>query len=297
MGKMPKIPEPIPDIPFVDTHCHLPWTEGKSRTPPPEEQLAEFKKMNGQFLITSSIDLKSTLVASKFAEQNSGVYFSCGMAPQTVTYTPAAKYAEVFKEWKTFVEKREDQILSFGEIGLDFHHAKALNERQKQIRALEDILSFIVDKKKPIVLHVRNPSGGDKDVNHPEHPFNNSDAATRQILKILEKFKVNPSKVLFHCYSGPVSINDELVNLGFYFSVPSSAHGFMKWYKVSRSLPLEKLVSETDSPFQHPWMMKPMNTPSNARFAVAAVAYSHGAEQEDVARKMLENAKKFFSIK
>lgn len=298
MGNRLQIDQPAGEWEYVDTHCHVPWTGGRSRTSSPEKQLEAFKQSRGKFFITSAIDLESSKILHEFAMQHDSVHFSCGWAPQTVTYTPVHEYEQDLQEWKSFVESRVDDIIAFGELGLDFHHAKTLQERERQVNELESILSFLleIDGKKPVALHVRNASPRDKDTANPNHPYNEQDGATNEILKVMDAMGVNLNKVLFHCFSGPKTMNDYLVSRGFLFSVPSSAFSIFRWYNVSKNLPLDRLVTETDSPFQHPWLRKPVNTPSNAKYSIAAIANSHDTSQEEVARQTVENAIKFFNV-
>ncbi|HME52251.1 MAG TPA: TatD family hydrolase [Candidatus Lokiarchaeia archaeon] len=305
MGKSLNIPEPEPGLSFCDVHCHVPWTEGTissdkgmSSLPPPEMQIEELKERGGLFFISSSIDLNTTRSCLEFVKNHEEVYFTCGMGPQAVTYTKKQVFESQFEEWLSIMNEHADfsRLVAFGEIGLDFHHAKTSKQRERQINELDRILSIVVDKGKPIVFHVRNAGPNDKDPNDAGHPFNEPDAAARQILTLVETHGIEPSRVLFHCYSGPASLNDELAARGFWFSVPSSAFGFDRWYKVSMTLPVERLMTETDAPFQHPRSMEPINMPSNARYAIAVIAQARGLDQATVAGITLENAKKFFGI-
>ncbi|MBN2152865.1 MAG: TatD family hydrolase, partial [Candidatus Lokiarchaeota archaeon] len=134
------MPEPEAGIPFVDTHCHIADRNFKGSLPAPATQLAEYRKAGGQFLLVCSIDVESTKDALAFALANKGVYFSCGWAPQTVTYTPAGRYEEDFKEWTRLVGDNLGSIVAFGEIGLDFHHAKTLEKRERQIQEFDKVL-------------------------------------------------------------------------------------------------------------------------------------------------------------
>jgi TatD DNase family protein len=298
MGSKLNTPRPIEGLQFADVHCHLPWTEGRRdpTLPTPEKQLQNFRAIGGQFLITSSIDMKSASIMLEFCKKHDGVYLACGMAPQTVTYTEETKYQADFKKWKSFVEKNLDDISCFGEIGLDFHHAKTIEKRIKQINELKNIFSFLAGKEKPIMLHVRNAGPGDMDHQNPNHSYNDDDGATRNILKILNQYNISPKSVMFHCYSGPISMNQELSKMGFTFSIPSSSFGFNKWNKIANNLPLDQVVTETDSPFQHPELMKPVNVPSNARFAIATLAHLNKKNQEEVAEIVLKNARAFFNL-
>lgn len=285
-------------IPFADTHCHVPWTEGKPHPslPSPDEQVADLLAAGGQFAITCSIDMASALACETFARRHEKVYFSCGMAPQTVTYTREEKYNREFGQWLAFIDEHMDSIVAFGEIGLDFHHAKTMRQREAQVRELDTILDAITTHKKPIVLHVRNAGPGDVDKVNETHPYNGPGSATTTIVDMLDRHGVDPARVLFHCYSGPVTANEDLVRRGFTFSVPSSAFGFDRWYKVSASIPLGRLVTETDAPFQHPTSMGPVNVPANARHAVAAIARSHGVSPLEAGRATVGTAMRFFGI-
>lgn len=298
MGSKLNTPSPVDGLEFADVHCHLPWTEGKKHPglPSPEKQLEDFRAIGGQFLITSSIDLKSAGIMLEFCKKHDDVYLACGMAPQTVTYTQEEKYHADFKKWTSFVEQNLDGILCFGELGLDFHHAKTAEKRDKQVVELKNILSFLVDKGKPITLHVRNAGPRDQDPRDAAHPYNDRDAATKKVVEILKEFKFSPKDVMFHCYSGPRSMTGELARMGFTFSVPSSSFGFRKWNKIAKDLPLEQVVTETDSPFQHPKVMKPVNVPSNARCGIATLAHLNQEKQEKVAEIVFQNAKRFFNL-
>jgi len=77
---------------------------------------------------------------------------------------------------------------------------------------------------------------------------------------------------------------------------PSSTFGFERWNKPTRLSPLDPLVTETDSYYQHPYKRGPINVPSNARYALAAIAYSHNISQKLVSEKTIENAKRFFKF-
>ncbi len=56
------------------------------------------------------------------------------------------------------------------------------------------------------------------------------------------------------------------------------------------------IISETDSYYQHPYKRGPINVPSNVRYAIAAIAYSHNVTQKLVSDRTVENAKRFFKL-
>lgn len=299
MSKKIVVQEPEMGLKFIDVHCHLPFHRPKNdRLPTDREQYSNYFKMGGQFLITSTIDMQTldlTLDFMKKFDKNFG--FTCGWAPQTVTYTPKEKYTSEWKKWVEFIQNNQEKYLAIGEIGLDFHHAKTLDKRNRQIEVFKEILELTKDFNKPYILHVRNAAEHEFDKKHPKHRYNKRDGVNKEILNILKEFKINPKKVMWHCFSGPESYGRILPNDGFMLSVPSSAYGFDRWRKVTRLSPLEFLVTETDSYYQHPYKRGPLNVPSNVRYSVAAIAHSHNIPQKVASEKTIENAKSFFNLK
>ena len=298
MTKNIKVSEPEDNLKFIDVHCHLPFPRPKNdQLPTDQEQYLNYFKLGGQFLITSTIDmhtLELTLSFMKKFDKNFG--FTCGWAPQTVTYTPENKYNLEWVKWINFIQNNSDKYLGIGEIGLDFHHAKTLEKRNKQVEEFRKIIDLTRDLNKPYILHVRNAAEHEFDRQHPKHRFNKKDGANKEILKILKEFNISPKKILWHCFSGPEDYGRTLPNQGFIISVPSSAYGFNRWRKVSENTPLGSIVTETDSYYQHPYKRGPINVPSNVRYAIAALAYSHNVSQKLVSKRTVENAIKFFNL-
>ncbi|MFX1346254.1 MAG: TatD family hydrolase [Promethearchaeota archaeon] len=298
MSKKMLIPQPEEKLKFIDIHCHLPFPRPKNdQLPSNQEQYNNFFRLGGQYLITSTINvdtLNLTLLFIKEGYKNFG--FTCGWAPQTVTYTPKDKYEAEWEKWIDYVLNHTKEFLAIGEIGLDFHHAKTLEKRNKQIFVLKQIFELTKDIDKPYVLHVRNAAEHEFDRENPKHRFNKSDGANKEILKIINEFNISPKKVIWHCFSGPEEYGRTLTNQGFIISVPSSAYGFNRWRKVSKNTPLGSIVTETDSYYQHPYKRGPINVPSNVRYAIAALAYSHNVTQESVSKITVENAINFFNL-
>ncbi|MFX1446312.1 MAG: TatD family hydrolase, partial [Promethearchaeota archaeon] len=298
MSKKIKIPEPENGLKFIDVHCHLPFPRPKNdKLPSNKEQYLDFFHIGGKYLITSTIDMMTLNLTLNFLKElpkNFG--FTCGWAPQTVTYTPKKQHDNEWKNWIDYIKKNSEKYLAIGEIGLDFHHARKIDMRDKQIEIFKKTLELTIDLDKPYVLHVRNAAKNEIDTQNPKHRFNKSDGANKEVLKILNEYKIPPKRVMWHCFSGPDDYGRILSNQGFLLSVPSSAYGFERWQKVSKHSPLNSLVTETDSYYQHPFKRGPVNVPSNVRYAIAAIAYSHNVPQKVVSEKTIENAISFFNL-
>ncbi len=300
MSQKNKIPQPEENLKFIDVHCHLPFPRPKKNDSLPSNdiQFKEYFENGGLYLITSTIDMKTLNLTIKFKEKYRDNYgFTCGWAPQTVTFTSKDIYNKFWEEWKNYILDNQEEYLAIGEIGLDFHHAKSLEKRNRQIEELEKIFNLTRDLNKPYVLHIRNPSNQDHDKNNPDHRYNQDDSATKEILRMINEFKIDPRKVLFHCFSGPKKYSRILVEKGFLLSVPSSAYGFKRWREITNEAPLESLLTETDSYYQHPFKRGPLNVPTNVKYSIAAIAYSHKIDQKIVSKKTIKNAIRFFNLK
>lgn len=297
MAKKVKLPEPERGLKFIDAHCHLPFPRPKNDTLPSDEvQYRDYFEKGGVYLITCSIDMETLKLILKFIENKEKIGFTNGWAPQTVTYTPKQQYSKDWKEWIDFTLNNPEKYLAIGEIGLDFHHAKSLEKRNKQIEELKKILELTKGLEKPYTLHVRNAAKHEFDRDHPEHRFNTPDGANKEILTILEEYKINPKKVMWHCFSGPEEYGTSLPKQGFTLSVPSSAYGQDRWRQVSAESPLDSLVTETDSYYQHPYLRGPVNVPSNVIYSIAAIAYSHNLSQKQVSLQTINTCLKFFNL-
>ncbi len=292
-------PEPERNLEFIDVHCHLPFPRPpKDILPPDREQYDHFFKLGGLYMISSTIDMQTLKITLEFREKvdNTKYGFTCGWAPQTVTYSPPKNYESQWKEWIQYVKENSENFLAIGEIGLDFHHAKTLQKRERQVEELRKIFEQTQHLDKPYVLHVRNAASHEIDKENPDHEYNHEDGANQEILKILKEFKVPPDKVMWHCFSGPMKYGSILSKQGYTLSVPSSAFGFKRWQENLKSASLNALVTETDSYYQHPFKRGPVNVPSNVRYSIAAIAFILKLSQKEVSEKTVQNAKKFFKL-
>ena len=298
MPKNIKIPEPEKNLKFIDTHCHLPFPRPKKndRLPSDEQQYRDFLKYGGVYLVTSSIDNITLELILNFIKEKEKIGFTCGWAPQTVTYSTKTQYDIEWKKWVDYIKGNQEKYLAIGEIGLDFHHAKTLEKRNKQVTELKKIFELTVSYDKPYVLHIRNAAEHEFDRGNPKHRFNKRDGATKEILNIIKEFNVNPKKVIWHCFSGPQEYGISLPKQGYILSVPSSAYSINKWRRVTQQSPLSALVTETDSYYQHPYLRGPINVPLNVKYSIAAIAYSHNTSQKEVSTTTVENAINFFNL-
>jgi len=67
------------------------------------------------------------------------------------------------------------------------------------------------------------------------------------VLELITEFDIGP--VVFHWYSGPLIILDEIARRGHYFSVNSAMISSKKGQHIINRVPKGQLLTETDGPF------------------------------------------------
>lgn len=128
-------------------------------------------------------------------------------------------------EFPTFV-KNLDKTSYIGEVGLDFSR-EGIATKSIQIESFGKILTLIKNKSKLLTIHSRN--------------------AERTVLDML--VKENITNAIFHWYSGPLQLIDEIAEHGFYFSINPAMIKSKKGQQIIARIPRENLLTETDGPF------------------------------------------------
>jgi TatD DNase family protein len=214
-------------------------------------------------------DPESSQAALDLAERYSGVFAVVGWHPN---YT--AKYSK-----SSLVDLRRmlghPKAVALGEIGLDWHWQYATPREQEA--ALLDQLELARELDKPVVFHCRE--------------------AYADLLRFLEAMPRH--RYLFHCFSGNADDAQRGVALDAYFGVdgPISYKSAGELRDIVCTLPRERLVIETDSPYLSPmpYRGKP-NRPAYVAFVNGALASTLGIPSDECAALTTANAERFFRL-
>ena len=130
---------------------------------------------------------------------------------------------------KKQIEKHDYKAI--GEIGIDlFHEKKYLDQ---QVDAFEEQIKLAIDYDLPIVIHSRD--------------------SFDEIFEVLEKFKCEKLRGIFHCFTGNIDQAIRVIDLNFHLGIGGVLT--FKNGKISEFLneiPINKIVLETDSPYLAP---------------------------------------------
>jgi len=208
---------------MIDSHCHLDHEPLLSDL---DNVLARSKKVGIKKLLTISTSLDSFTRIKKIVNKDEIIYGTIGIHPhETNNDTIDSEFIV-----KNLLENKK--IIGIGETGLDFFYNNS--EKNKQIDSFRIHIEASLKANVPIIIHSREAE---------EETFN-----------ILNEYKDEKLKILMHCFTGTQVFAEKLLEFNSYFS----ASGIITFknstdlQKTFKSLPLEKILIETDSPFLAP---------------------------------------------
>ena len=169
----------------------------------------------------------------------------------------------------------DERVVAIGEIGLDYYWDKTYVDLQKQMFRAQIELALELDL--PVIVHDREAHG--------------------DCLEIVRDY--SELRGVFHCFSGSAEMARELIRRGWYlgFDGPITYKNAVKAIEVIRTVPMDRILLETDSPYLAPVPNRgKRNDSRNLPYIAAVVAREKETDVETVAAATMENGKKLFRI-
>lgn len=262
--------------PLFDTHTHLQLPQFDEDR---EAALQRAQEAGVHGLLVLGTDVATSEAAIALAERHASIIAAAGCHPHDAkAMHPAA--------WRRLERLAQDErVAVIGEIGLDFY--RNLSPREVQIEVLQRQLELAAEVRKPVSLHCRE--------------------AHEALLPLLEAWSARAGGHLpdgrplgvMHYFSGDLSLAHRYLALGFLISIHCSVTypNAQRLQEVARTLPLEALVVETDSPFGPPQTHRGRrNEPAYVAEPVAAIAALRGEPFDRVAEATTKNAQRLFAL-
>ena len=171
--------------------------------------------------------------------------------------------------------RRRGKIVAVGEIGLDRYWQPVDRERQQAF--FEGQLAIAQRVGLPVIIHDREAHGDCFDT----------------------VCRYPGVRGVFHGYSGSAEMAKELIRRGWYIAFGGSVtfRNADRVRAVAASVPLERLLLETDCPYMAPVPHRgQVNHSGFVPDIAAVVAGLHGVSCADLARITCENAEKLFGL-
>lgn len=265
---------------LIDIHCHLDHEYYKDNL---NQLLKEFKEEN-ILVITNGVDFNTNLFCLKLAKENKNILAALGFYPEDAldreTYFKDSEIHEKkkLKDSLDLMKKYKKDFIAFGEVGLDLFQGKDI-ENQKD--ALNRIIKIAIEQNKPIIIHSRK--------------------AEKELINFLEDKKLNPDKIILHCFSGKKSIINQAIEKGFNFSIPANITRNEIFQYIAKSAPLTKIFTETDGPYLSPDKNQDgsfsINHPRNIRGTIKKIAEIKKLPEEQIETQIEENFNRVFKDK
>ena len=203
---------------FIDTHCHLSIDDYDDI----DLVIKENKSAGVDKIIISGCSKDGILESLALAEKYEDVYVTIGYHPSEVNYVND----ELLDELR--LQLSYDKVVGLGEIGLDYYYGK--ETRDEQLILFEKQLKIAEELGIVVVVHSRD--------------------ATQDTIDCLKKYNV---KGVIHCFSGSVETANIYVGMGYKIGIGGVVtFKNSKLYEVVKSVGLNNIVLETDSPYLTP---------------------------------------------
>lgn len=254
---------------IFDTHAHYDDEAFKDDC---DEMLLSMNKNNVGKIVNVGAHLAGSQRSIDLANKYPFVYAAIGVHPDDAD--------EVDEEGIAKLEKmtHNEKVVAVGEIGLDYYWHKDNYEIQQ--RVFKEQIELARKCGLPIIIHSRD--------------------AAADTMRILKENDAGVNGGVVHCFSYSPEIAKEAIDMGFNIGVGGvvTFNNAKKLKEVVESIPLEKIVLETDCPYLAPVPFRGQRNSSlylpYVTEVIAAIKKVSTKEVEDVT---YENACRMYGIK
>jgi len=206
---------------MIDTHAHIDDEVYQNGL---DLFIQQQKEAGVEAIIVPGVDEKNVDAVWQVCEKYPNyLYPAIGLHPENITTNWREQLSTLNFQLST------KKYIAIGEIGLDYHYSTEF--KQEQHAAFREQLSWAVEHDLPALIHVRD--------------------ATEDALIILREFPT--LRGIMHCWSGSEEVARQVVDMGLYLGIGGIiTFKNCKLREHLSSIPLERLVLETDSPYMAP---------------------------------------------
>lgn len=251
---------------FFDSHCHPQLTQFD------EDREATILRMQEREVggVVVGTDLKESTDGLALAKQYDFLWAAIGLHPND-------NKEEVFDVAKYEALAHDPKVVAIGECGLDYFRSGGTpEEKAAQKERFEKQADLAQKLGKTLIIHCRN--------------------AHDDMLDILAEKKLT-IPVIIHFFTGSGELAQKYLDLGCYLSFPGPITYTDMYDESIRVAPLDRILSETDSPFAAPVPHRgKRNEPVYVEHVVAKIAAIKNLPVEDIARQILINSQKVFNL-
>lgn len=265
-----------------DTHCHLNFnTFHEDR----DEVIARALQSGIRQILNPGVDLTSSRAAVKLADTYPLVFASVGVHPNEALSWNEHTLDELR------ILSMHPKVVAIGEIGLDYYRNRSPHDLQQHV--FRQQLTLAEQVGLPVVIHTRDASASDRQAMH-------------DVLDILESWwlalQTSGSNLaqrpgVLHSFSGDGRAAQQAIQNGFYIGItgPVTFRNAPGLQQLVATLPVERLLIETDAPFLAPHPHRGQrNEPAYVRLVAEKIAEIHHLPFNRIAEVTSYNAERLF---
>jgi TatD DNase family protein len=253
---------------LVDSHCHL---EYKGLVEDRDAVLARARAAGvGAFLNISTRQSEWHQVVGTAARE-ADVFASVGIHPHEADSHQDLGRAVLLEA------TRHPKVVAIGETGLDYYYDKSDRDAQKSLFRMH--IDVARETQLPLIIHTR-------------------DAEEDTHLILAEEMAKGTFPALIHCFTASADFADKVLALGLTISLSGivTFKNAKDLQEVAKTIPEEKLLVETDSPFLAPVPHRGrVCEPAYVADTAAFVAGLRGIEVDHLKKVTTENFFNLFS--
>ncbi len=258
---------------IIDSHAH--YDDARFDSEIIRDDIIAELEASGEICgrVNAGTNLETSKRSIALSERYPFFYATVGIHPHDAEELSPSDEETVIDELKALAAHRK--VVAIGEIGLDFHYDEADTERQtfwfhRQMELAREL-------SLPVVIHDREAHGAVMDIirSYPE------------------------VKGILHSFSGSRETAAELIRMGWYisFSGVITFKNAQRAAEVVKSIPLDRLLIETDCPYLAPHPMRgKCNHSGYLRYTAAKAAELLGVSNDELCAQTVSNACTVYNI-
>jgi len=254
---------------LIDSHAHL---DDERFAADLDGVLERARSAGVEHIVTVGSGIESCEAAIALAEARQGfISATVGIHPHDADEMSAADLARLAEL------AAATAVVGIGETGLDYHYDNSSRDGQKRVFRQHIELALKTDL--PVVVHCRE--------------------AFDDCLAILHEYEGSGLTGVAHCFSGTARQAEAFLRLGFNlsFAGPLTFPNAKRLRSVAQSVPLERVLIETDCPYLAPQPRRgKRNEPAYVQYVAEALAQPRGMAPAEISAITSANAMKTFRM-
>ena len=249
---------------LVDSHCHINFPELANNMDAVRQSMLDHQVGHA---LCVSVTLNKFPEVLAMAEAHNNIYASVGVHPDY-------EDEDAFTVEDLVRLAQHPKVIAIGETGLDYFRLTGDLEWQRE--RFRTHIRAAIKAGKPLIIHTR--------------------AAAEDTIRIMREENAQLVGGVMHCFTESLEVALQAIELGFYISFSGivTFKNTLALKEVAKSIPLNRILVETDSPYLAPVPFRgKINQPAYVKYVAEEVARLRGISVEEVATATTQN---FFEL-